>query len=81
TNFTATGTFRGQCAELCGQDHGFMPIVVVVKSKADFAKWLAEQETPVAAPAAAEPAAADAAPAAAIDTALVVATPNPDKHG
>jgi cytochrome c oxidase subunit II len=54
-NFTAPGTYRGQCAELCGQDHGFMPIVVVVKSKADFAKWLAEQEAQSAAPAAAPP--------------------------
>ena len=44
TNIKTPGTYRGQCAELCGQDHGFMPIVVVAKSKADFAKWLAEQE-------------------------------------
>lgn len=35
------GTYRGQCAELCGRDHGFMPIVVEAKSKADFAAWLA----------------------------------------
>jgi cytochrome c oxidase subunit 2 len=34
------GTYRGQCAELCGQDHGFMPIVVEVKSPADFDTWL-----------------------------------------
>ncbi len=53
TNITKTGTYRGQCAELCGQDHGFMPIVVVVKSKADFAAWLAQQEAASAAPAAA----------------------------
>ena len=39
-----TGTYRGQCAELCGRDHGFMPIVVEVKSKEDFAAWLNEQE-------------------------------------
>jgi cytochrome c oxidase subunit 2 len=44
TNIKTPGTYRGQCAELCGQDHGFMPIVVVAKSKADFAKWLSEQE-------------------------------------
>ncbi len=44
TNIKEPGTYRGQCAELCGQDHAFMPIVVVAKSKADFAKWLAEQE-------------------------------------
>lgn len=44
TNIKTPGTYRGQCAELCGQDHGFMPIVVVAKSKADFAKWLSDQE-------------------------------------
>ena len=63
-NFTTPGTYRGQCAELCGQDHGFMPIVVVVKSKADFAKWLAEQEAQSAAPAAAPQTAQVAAPVA-----------------
>jgi cytochrome c oxidase subunit 2 len=39
-----TGTFRGQCAELCGRDHGFMPVVVVVKPQAEFDAWLAEQK-------------------------------------
>ena len=34
------GLYRGQCAELCGRDHGFMPIVVDVRSKDDFATWL-----------------------------------------
>ena len=38
------GTYRGQCAELCGKDHGFMPIVVDVVSKADYKKWVAEQQ-------------------------------------
>ena len=38
------GLYRGQCAELCGRDHGFMPIVVDVRSKQDFAKWLAGQK-------------------------------------
>jgi cytochrome c oxidase subunit 2 len=51
------GTYRGQCAELCGQDHGFMPIVVEAKPKAEFDQWLAAQQ------AAAAPAAATAAPA------------------
>lgn len=37
------GIYRGQCAELCGQDHGFMPIVVKAVPKADFVKWLAGQ--------------------------------------
>jgi cytochrome c oxidase subunit II len=37
------GTFRGQCAELCGKEHAFMPIVVEVKSAEDYAKWAAEE--------------------------------------
>jgi cytochrome c oxidase subunit 2 len=45
--FTAdqTGTYRGQCAELCGRDHGFMPVVVEVKPRAEFDAWLAAQKT------------------------------------
>lgn len=39
-----TGLYRGQCAELCGRDHGFMPIVVEVKSQSDFDAWLAAQQ-------------------------------------
>ena len=38
------GIYRGQCTELCGKDHGFMPIVVDARSKEDFAKWLAERK-------------------------------------
>ncbi|MBI2802411.1 MAG: cytochrome c oxidase subunit II [Gammaproteobacteria bacterium] len=34
------GTYRGQCAELCGKDHGFMPIVVRAVSEADYKAWL-----------------------------------------
>jgi len=34
------GTYRGQCAELCGADHGFMPIVVIAKPRAEFDAWL-----------------------------------------
>jgi len=43
------GVYRGQCAELCGKEHGFMPIVVDVKSKEDYAKWAEEQKTRLAA--------------------------------
>jgi cytochrome c oxidase subunit II len=49
-----TGVYRGQCVELCGRDHGFMPIVVDVRSKADFSAWLkttAAQQKQAAAPA------------------------------
>jgi len=43
------GTYRGQCAELCGREHGFMPIVVVVMEQKDFADWAARQKTASAA--------------------------------
>jgi len=48
------GLYRGQCAELCGRDHGFMPIVVDVRSKEDFETWLkakAAEQKQAAAPA------------------------------
>jgi cytochrome c oxidase subunit 2 len=38
------GIYRGQCAELCGKEHGFMPVVVEVKSKQDYAVWAAAQK-------------------------------------
>jgi len=57
------GIYRGQCAELCGRDHGFMPIVVEAKSPQDFDAWLASKKpppAPPAPPAASTPAAAPA---------------------
>jgi len=63
TNIDEPGTYRGQCAELCGQDHGFMPIVVVAKPKAEFEQWLAQQNAAAAAPA--------------VDTAAPAAAPAP----
>ena len=42
TNINEVGTYRGQCAELCGKDHGFMPVVVEAKTEEDFKTWLAE---------------------------------------
>jgi len=77
TDIKEPGIYRGQCAELCGKDHGFMPIVVRAVSKVEYQRWLAEQQsknapapaaataTPAAAPAAAPTEAAPAAPAAA----------------
>lgn len=38
------GVYRGQCTELCGRDHGFMPIVVVAKPEAEYQQWLLEQK-------------------------------------
>ncbi|MBL36988.1 MAG: cytochrome c oxidase subunit II [Xanthomonadales bacterium] len=37
------GVYRGQCAELCGKDHGFMPVVVEAVSPEDYRAWVAEQ--------------------------------------
>ncbi len=39
-----TGTYRGQCAELCGKDHGYMPIVVEVVEPEAFDAWVASQD-------------------------------------
>jgi cytochrome c oxidase subunit 2 len=43
---TTEGMFYGQCSELCGKDHSFMPIAVRVVSDADFAAWLTAQAHP-----------------------------------
>ena len=37
------GVYRGQCAELCGKDHGFMPIVLIAKEQAEYDAWVVEQ--------------------------------------
>ena len=58
------GVYYGQCSELCGIDHAFMPTEVDVVSQADFDKWVASKAAPPA-PAAATPAVATPAPAAA----------------
>jgi cytochrome c oxidase subunit 2 len=44
TEVHTPGTYRGVCAELCGKDHGFMPIVVKVVPKAEYQAWLAQQK-------------------------------------
>lgn len=38
------GTYRGQCTELCGKDHGFMPIVVIAMEQEDYNAWVDEQK-------------------------------------
>jgi cytochrome c oxidase subunit 2 len=45
---TEEGVFRGQCAELCGRNHGFMPIVVNVVSKEEYATWLSTKQAEAA---------------------------------
>jgi cytochrome c oxidase subunit 2 len=66
------GTYRGQCTELCGRDHGFMPIVVVAKPAAEYDQWLTEQKKPggglVKEAAAAEAPSAEAAPAPVVES-------------
>ena len=47
--FDTTGTFRGQCAKICGKEHGYMPIVVEVKSEQDYAAWVGDQKKQLAA--------------------------------
>ena len=38
------GTYRGQCAELCGKDHGFMPIVVEAVTQTEYEQWIADKK-------------------------------------
>jgi cytochrome c oxidase subunit 2 len=63
------GTYRGQCAELCGKEHGFMPIVVIAMEPKDFADWAAKNKPAgaVTTAAATAPAAGNAVAAGAID--------------
>jgi len=44
TKIDEPGVYRGQCAELCGKDHGYMPIVVNAVSQEDFDKWVVAQK-------------------------------------
>ena len=56
TDIRVPGLYRGQCAELCGKDHGFMPIVVRAVPRAEFDQWLAARKAQAApAPADADP--------------------------
>ncbi|MEM0955582.1 MAG: cytochrome c oxidase subunit II [Pseudomonadota bacterium] len=48
TRATEIGTYRGQCAELCGKDHGFMPVVIDVVSREDYDAWLSEKKVAAA---------------------------------
>ena len=57
-----TGVFYGQCSELCGVDHAFMPIEIHVVSQAEFERWIASKGGSMT-PKAAAPAAPAAAPA------------------
>jgi cytochrome c oxidase subunit 2 len=74
TDIRKPGIYRGQCAELCGKDHGFMPIVVKAVSKAEFAQWLAAEKAKNA-PALATPTVATPVEAAPAQAEPQVATP------
>jgi cytochrome c oxidase subunit II len=59
------GIYRGQCTSLCGRDHGFMPVVVDVRTPDEFKKWVDEQKAALkqaAAPGAEPPRSAQALP-------------------
>jgi cytochrome c oxidase subunit 2 len=45
TRIEEPGVYRGQCAELCGKDHGFMPIVVVAKTEEEYQQWLTDMQS------------------------------------
>ena len=72
TEIKTSGIYRGQCAELCGKDHGFMPIVVKAVPKAEYPQWLAAEKArnapvppvpaPAVTPAETAPAPSDAPP-------------------
>jgi cytochrome c oxidase subunit 2 len=58
------GTYLGQCSQICGKEHAFMPIVVQAVSAADYAKWIGETKAKMPKPAPEAPAqSAAAAPA------------------
>ncbi|WP_018413162.1 cytochrome c oxidase subunit II [Methyloversatilis thermotolerans] len=44
-----TGVFRGQCAELCGKDHGYMPVVVRVVTQDEYVDWVGKKKAELAA--------------------------------
>ncbi|MBC8024284.1 MAG: cytochrome c oxidase subunit II, partial [Burkholderiales bacterium] len=52
------GVYRGQCSQICGKEHGFMPIVVIAKTPAEYAAWARDMKAKMPAPMAAAPGAA-----------------------
>ncbi len=48
TRIDVPGIYRGQCAELCGKDHGYMPVVVEARSEKDYQAWLSEKKAEAA---------------------------------
>lgn len=44
TRIDTPGVYRGQCTELCGRDHGFMPVVVIAKTPEEYQQWVTQQK-------------------------------------
>jgi cytochrome c oxidase subunit II len=61
------GVYRGQCSQICGKEHGYMPIVVIAKTPEDYASWVKEQKAKMPAAEVSPPQAVAAAPAVAED--------------
>ena len=57
------GIYRGQCSQICGKEHAYMPIVVDARSPEQYAAWVSEMKAKMPPPPAAQPVAAAAAPA------------------
>lgn len=77
-NAERTGVFYGQCSELCGVDHAFMPIQINVVTQAEFAAWVASKGgsmTPAGAEAEAPAQTAEVTPAAADTTSTEASAP------
>ncbi|CAA9322738.1 MAG: Cytochrome c oxidase polypeptide II [uncultured Lysobacter sp.] len=77
TEIKTPGIYRGQCTELCGKDHAFMPIVVKAVPKAEYQQWLAAEKAkhaPSAPPLQSAPA-SPAAPAPAAPAPTAAQTP------
>jgi len=72
------GTYRGQCSQICGKEHGFMPIVVVAKPQAEYDAWVKEAKAKMPPPPAAP---AQEAPAAGAASATQVAAADPNRNG
>lgn len=77
-----TGTFYGQCSQLCGTDHTFMPIEVKVVSQADFDAWVKSKQSPASAKSATPAPAATPAPTPiALESSRAPARALADAHG
>src|SRR5438105_1440872 len=73
------GTYRGQCSQICGKEHAFMPIVVVAMEAKDYAKWADDMKAKMPAPASATAASAEGATQTAAAGAAAAPAEDPNK--